>query len=105
MFAALQDLLVSSCGCFHGQTLDVISMSCDEDTTHGFGPLVPGHLKIDFQATNGLKKPLKVIYLFDSAKHICCFLFEPIQAEVEVCVDHVVSGIDCSEHILFTARN
>jgi len=34
-----------------------------------------------------------------------CFLFEPIQAEVGVCVCRAVSDIDCSEHILFTARN
>ena len=103
MFAALQALLLFM-WYFHGRTLDVIAMSCDKDTTRGFGPLVPGHLKVDFQAINGLKKPLKVIYLFDSAKH-CCFWFEPIQAEVGVCVYHVVSGIGCSEHILFTARN
>lgn len=57
-----------SCGCFHGRTFDVTSMSC------GFGPLVPGHLKVDFQAINGLKKTLKVIYLFDSAKHMLFFV-------------------------------
>ncbi|XP_066347620.1 uncharacterized protein [Miscanthus floridulus] len=45
--------------CFHGRTLDVIAMSCDKDTTRGFGPLVPWHLKVDFQAINGLKNPLK----------------------------------------------
>jgi ornithine--oxo-acid transaminase len=90
--------------CFHGRTLDVIAMSCDKDTTRGFVPLVPGHLKVDFQAINGLKKPLKVTYLL-TLPNICCFLFEPIQAEVGVCVYHVVSRIDCSEHILFTARN
>ena len=42
--------------CFHGRTLDVIAMSCDKDTTRGFGPLVPGHLKVDFGDIDGLKK-------------------------------------------------
>ncbi|CAD6343165.1 unnamed protein product [Miscanthus lutarioriparius] len=59
MFAALQALLLFM-WYFHGRTLDVIAMSCDKDTTRGFGPLVPGHLKVDFQAINGLKKPLKL---------------------------------------------
>ena len=56
MFAVLQVLLVSCCGCFHGRTLGVISMSCDNDATRGFGPLVPGHLKVDFGDIDGLKK-------------------------------------------------
>lgn len=56
MIAALQALLVSCCGCFHGRTLGVISMSCDNDATRGFGPLVPGHLKVDFGDIDGLKK-------------------------------------------------
>jgi ornithine--oxo-acid transaminase len=34
----------------------IISMSCDNDATRGFGPLVPGHLKVDFGDIEGLKK-------------------------------------------------
>lgn len=59
MFGRLQALIVSCCGCFHGRTLGVISMSCDNDATRGFGPLVPGHLKVDFGDTDGLEKIFK----------------------------------------------
>jgi ornithine--oxo-acid transaminase len=31
-------------------------MSCDNDATRGFGPLVPGHLKVDFGDIDGLRK-------------------------------------------------
>ncbi|KAJ0960124.1 hypothetical protein J5N97_000097 [Dioscorea zingiberensis] len=34
-------------------TLAVISMSCDNEATRGFWPLVPGHLKVDFGDANG----------------------------------------------------
>ena len=59
MFVVLQALIVSCCGCFHGRTLGVISMSCDNDATRGFGPLVPGHLKVDFGDIDGLEKIFK----------------------------------------------
>ena len=61
MFGVLQALIVSCCGCFHGRTLGVISMSCDNDATRGFGPLVPGHLKVDFGDIDGLEKIFKGI--------------------------------------------
>lgn len=50
---------MSCCGCFHGRTLGVISMSCDNDATRGFGPLVPGHLKVDFGDVDALEKIFK----------------------------------------------
>jgi ornithine--oxo-acid transaminase len=81
MFGRLQALIVSCCGCFHGRTLGVISMSCDNDATRGFGPLVPGHLKVDFGDTDGLEKIFK-----DHGERICGFLFEPIQGEAGVCI-------------------
>ncbi|KAI3407572.1 F-box domain-containing protein [Psidium guajava] len=41
--------IIVSCGvCFHGRTLAVISISCDNEATCGFGPLFPGHLQVDF---------------------------------------------------------
>lgn len=52
----MQAIIVSCCGCFHGRTLAVISMSCDNDATRGFGPLLPGHLKVDFGDANALEK-------------------------------------------------
>ena len=34
-------------------------MSCDNDATRGFGPLVPGHLKVDFGDVDALDKIFK----------------------------------------------
>ena len=56
LYYFLQAIIVSCCGCFHGRTLAVISMSCDNDATRGFGPLVPGHLKVDFGDVDALEK-------------------------------------------------
>lgn len=55
----MQAIIVSCCGCFHGRTLGAISMSCDNDATRGFGPLVPGHLKVDFGDVDALEKIFK----------------------------------------------
>lgn len=52
----MQAIIVSCCGCFHGRTLAVISMSCDNEATRGFGPLLPGHLKVDFGDSVALEK-------------------------------------------------
>lgn len=43
---ANEALIVSACGSFHGRTYGAISMSCDPDATVGFGPMVPGMLKV-----------------------------------------------------------
>ncbi|EXB54840.1 Ornithine aminotransferase [Morus notabilis] len=59
-------IIVSCCGCFHGRTLAVISMSCDNEATRGFGPLLPGHLKVDFGDSAALEKIFKeeiIVYL------------------------------------------
>ncbi|KAJ1392419.1 Pyridoxal phosphate-dependent transferase, major domain [Sesbania bispinosa] len=61
-------LIVSCCGCFNGRTLGVISMSCDNEATRGFGPLMPGHLKVDFGDAEALERIFK----------------EPIQGEAGV---------------------
>lgn len=52
----LQAMIVSCCGCFHGRTLAAISMSCDNEATNGFWPLLPGLLKVDFGDEIGLEK-------------------------------------------------
>lgn len=72
-------LIVSCCGCFHGRTLAVISMSCDNDAIRGFGPLLHGHVKVDF----GDVKSLEVIFK-EHGNQIAGFLFEPIQGEAGV---------------------
>ncbi|KAF9589003.1 hypothetical protein IFM89_017682 [Coptis chinensis] len=74
-------IIVSCCGCFHGRTLAVISMSCDNDATRGFGPLLPGHLKVDFGDVSGLEK-----ILMENGDCIAGFLFEPIQGEAGVVI-------------------
>lgn len=74
-------LIVSCCGCFHGRTLGIISMSCDNDATRGFGPLVPGHLKVDFGDAAALEKLFR-----EHGDRICGFLFEPIQGEAGVVI-------------------
>lgn len=52
----VQAMIVSCCGCFHGRTVGAISMSCDNDATRGFWPLLPGQLKADFGDEASLKK-------------------------------------------------
>ncbi|XP_054802715.1 ornithine aminotransferase, mitochondrial isoform X2 [Prosopis cineraria] len=74
-------IIVSCCGCFHGRTLAVISMSCDNEATRGFGPLLPGHLKVDFGDANALEKIFK-----ENGERIAGFLFEPIQGEAGVII-------------------
>uniref|UniRef100_A0A5B6ZZK1 Ornithine aminotransferase n=1 Tax=Davidia involucrata TaxID=16924 RepID=A0A5B6ZZK1_DAVIN len=74
-------IIVSCCGCFHGRTLAVISMSCDNEATRGFGPLLPGHLKVDFGDVVVLEKIFK-----EKGDRIAGFLFEPIQGEAGVII-------------------
>ncbi|CAO2842177.1 unnamed protein product [Amaranthus hypochondriacus] len=74
-------IIVSCCGCFHGRTLAVISMSCDNEATRGFGPLLQGHLKVDFGDEVALEKIFK-----EHGDRIAGFLFEPIQGEAGVIV-------------------
>ncbi|KAL1555828.1 ornithine aminotransferase [Salvia divinorum] len=74
-------IIISCCGCFHGRTLAVISMSCDNEATRGFGPLLPGHLKVDFGDSAALEKICK-----EKGDRIAGFLFEPIQGEAGVVI-------------------
>ncbi|MCH93462.1 ornithine aminotransferase mitochondrial-like, partial [Trifolium medium] len=69
-------LIVSCCGCFNGRTLGVISMSCDNEATRGFGPLMPGHLKVDFGDAEAVEKIFK-----EKGDRIAAFILEPIQGE------------------------
>ncbi|XP_022866807.1 ornithine aminotransferase, mitochondrial [Olea europaea var. sylvestris] len=74
-------IIVSCCGCFHGRTLAAISMSCDNEATNGFWPLLPGHLKVDFGDEVALEKTFK-----EKGDRIAGFLFEPIQGEAGVII-------------------
>lgn len=87
-------------------------MSCDNDATRGFGPLLPGNLKVNFGDAHALEKIFKgIIILFaqnfiivtdklvlmsklcfgsicyitaEKGDKIAGFLFEPIQGEAGV---------------------
>nr|AZL93834.1 truncated ornithine aminotransferase [Ceanothus thyrsiflorus] len=74
-------IIVSCCGCFHGRTLAAISMSCDNEATRGFGPLLPGHLKVDFGDSVALEKIFQ-----ENGDRVAGFLFEPIQGEAGVII-------------------
>ncbi|CAH8320557.1 unnamed protein product [Eruca vesicaria subsp. sativa] len=74
-------IIVICCGCFHGRMLAVISMSCDNHATRGFGPLLPGNLKVDFGDASSLEKIFK-----EKGDKIVGFLFEPIQGEAGVVI-------------------
>ncbi|XLR43874.1 hypothetical protein S83_028534 [Arachis hypogaea] len=74
-------IIVSCCGCFHGRTLAVISMSCDNEATRGSSPLLPGHLKVDFGDAEALERIFK-----EKGEHIAGFLLEPIQGEAGVII-------------------
>ncbi|CAI7904695.1 unnamed protein product [Closterium sp. NIES-53] len=78
---ANQALVISCCGCFHGRTMAAISMSCDNDATRGFGPLLPGNLKVDFGDVDGLKRLLE-----EHGPRVAAFIVEPIQGEAGVVV-------------------
>jgi ornithine--oxo-acid transaminase len=56
-------------------------MSCDNDATRGFGPLLPGNLKVDFGDADSLEKIFK-----EKGDRIAGFLFEPIQGEAGVII-------------------
>ncbi|KAF5178202.1 Ornithine aminotransferase protein [Thalictrum thalictroides] len=90
-------IIISCCGCFHGRTLAVISMSCDNDATRGFGPLLPGHRKVDFGDVNALETILN-----EHGDRVAGFLFEPIQGEAGVIIppdDYLKAVRDlCSKH-------
>ncbi|KAG5015240.1 hypothetical protein AAZX31_08G095400 [Glycine max] len=72
-------IIVSCCGCFHGRTLGVISLSCDNEATRGFGPLLPGNLKVDFGDAEALEQIFK-----EKGEHIAAFILEPVQGEAGV---------------------
>lgn len=78
---ANEAIILSACGCFHGRTMHAISMSCDPEAQVGFGPLVPGHDKVDFNDLVGLEAKLK-----EHAGKVAAFIVEPIQGEAGVIV-------------------
>ncbi|KAH0910158.1 hypothetical protein HID58_033479 [Brassica napus] len=75
-------LFVSQISVILSVAQNIISMSCDNDATRGFGPLLPGNLKVDFGDADSLENIFKewIMLLLDS------FLFEPNQGEAGVVI-------------------
>jgi ornithine--oxo-acid transaminase len=88
-------------GNFHGRTMTAISASTDPDSYGGFGPFLPGIIKIPFNNLNVLAEALK-----DTT--VAGFLVEPIQGEAGVVVPdkgYLKSAYDLckSANVLFIA--
>ena len=64
---------------FHGRTLGAISASTDPSSYEGFGPFVPGILKVPYNDLSALARALE-----DNT--IAAFIVEPIQGEAGVVV-------------------
>ena len=64
---------------FHGRTMMAVSASTDPDCYDGYGPYVPGFVKIPFNNIPELEKALE-------DPNVCAFLVEPIQGEAGVMV-------------------
>ncbi len=64
---------------FHGRTLGVISASTDPDAFGGFGPYLPGIVKIPYNDVAALERTLNEI-----GDEVCSFIVEPIQGEAGV---------------------
>jgi ornithine--oxo-acid transaminase len=61
-------------GNFHGRTIAVISASNDPESQDGFGPYLPGFVRIPYDDIPALTAALE-------DPHVCAFLVEPVQGE------------------------
>ncbi|MFN3694590.1 MAG: ornithine--oxo-acid transaminase [Ignavibacterium sp.] len=64
---------------FHGRTMMAVSASTDPDSYEGYGPFLPGFIKIPFNDIPALEKALE-------DPDVCAFMVEPIQGEAGVVV-------------------
>lgn len=64
---------------FHGRTMMAVSASTDPDSYEGYGPYLPGFIKIPFNDIPALKKALE-------DPNVAAFMVEPIQGEAGVVV-------------------
>src|SRR5687768_6694831 len=83
-------------GNFHGRTLVAVSGSTDPSSYEGFGPYVPGFIKVPYNDLKALKD------ILETDPYVAGFIFEPIQGEAGVVVpdDGYIKGIRelCSKH-------
>jgi ornithine--oxo-acid transaminase len=66
-------------GNFHGRTILAVSLSNDPESYGGFGPFVPGIIRVPYNDANALAEALK-------DPNVAGFLVEPIQGEAGVFV-------------------
>jgi ornithine--oxo-acid transaminase len=66
---------------FHGRTLAIVSASSDPDCYEGFGPFLPGIVRVPYNDPQALKD-----YLVENGKNVAAFIVEPIQGEAGVFV-------------------
>lgn len=64
---------------FHGRTMMAISASTDPDSYEGYGPFLPGFIKVPFNDIPALEKALE-------DPDVAAFMVEPIQGEAGVVV-------------------
>ncbi len=64
---------------FHGRTMMAISASTDPDSYEGYGPFLPGFIKVPFNDIPALEKALQ-------EPNVAAFMVEPVQGEAGVVV-------------------
>jgi ornithine--oxo-acid transaminase len=74
-----QAVIICCEGLFHGRTIAIVSMSDDPSQTNGFGPFLPGLVRIPYNEPSALKKAIE-----QYGNRVCAFLVEPIQGEAGV---------------------
>ncbi|MBM4399372.1 MAG: ornithine--oxo-acid transaminase [Candidatus Cloacimonetes bacterium] len=72
-------LIIFCEGNFHGRTILAVSASTDPDSYDGYGPFLPGILKIPYNNPAALSEVLK-----KHGKNVAGFIVEPIQGEAGV---------------------
>ena len=71
--------IIFACDNFHGRTLTAVSASTDPSSYEGFGPFLPGIVKIPYNDIPALEAALQ-------DDHVAGFVVEPIQGEAGVVV-------------------
>mmetsp|Transcript_3621 Transcript_3621/g.5491 ORF Transcript_3621/g.5491 Transcript_3621/m.5491 type:complete len:433 (-) Transcript_3621:400-1698(-) len=74
-------VIICCTNCFHGRTIAIISMSDDPSARDGFGPYLPGLVRIPYNDVGALEAALQKY-----GDRACGFLVEPIQGEAGVFV-------------------
>lgn len=92
-----QAIVIVARGAFHGRTMAAISTSDDPESYGGYGPLLPGFVKIPFNDLHALQAVLEA-----HGPNVAAFMVEPIQGEAGIIVpnDGYLAGASelCRKH-------